>query len=143
MTANDNSKYLPKHQRADGRRNKKLVARERQRFFNKVDEDSGFGCYYRVEKELQIPRATVRYWYLKLKAERDDPNHEPSQVGGQRFEGTIKIWERPVVRQYIVEYLTAFPYSTLQNVANELSFCLERNVTRRVCLLFIFSFANF
>lgn len=110
-----------------------VVSRERQRYLDRVEEDSSFGCYYRVEKDLEIHRATVRYWYLKKKREREDPVHEGARCGGYRF-STVKIWERASVRQYIIEFLTAFPYSTLENLAKELTFCLDRNVTRKVRL---------
>jgi hypothetical protein len=46
--------------------------------------------------------------------------------------GTFEIWEKPVVFTYIVEFLTAFPNSKLLQIANELSFCFDRNVTRKV-----------
>jgi hypothetical protein len=119
------------YQRSDGRRNKMIVTRERMRYISKIFEDSSYGCYYRVEKDLEIPRSTVRYWFLKTSQERGQFDLHESDCGGQRS-GTFQVWERPVVRQYIVEYLAAFPYSTLTHLAKELSFCMDRNVTRKV-----------
>jgi hypothetical protein len=119
------------YKRANGARNKTIVTRERQRYVAKVLEDHTLGCYHRVEKELEVPRATIRYWFLKSAQERGEILLHESECGGQRS-GIFQVWERPVVRQYIVEYLTAFPYTSLNQLANELSFCLDRHVTRKV-----------
>jgi hypothetical protein len=115
------------YQRADGRR-KMIVSRERQRYVSKVREDSTFGCYSRVERELNVHRATIRYWFLKRS---ENQCHESGSCGGRRS-GTFEILENPVVQQYMIEFLTAFPNSTSNQIADELSFCFSRNVSRRV-----------
>lgn len=128
MNTHNKSEKKLTYQRSDGRRNRSIVSRERHRLASKVAEDSSFGCYYRVEEELGVSRATVRYWFLKKK-NQDNLHEEP--CGGYRS-GTFQIWERPVVRSYLVEFLTAFPGSTLIKIAKELSYCFSRNVTRKV-----------
>lgn len=115
--------------RADGRRHKMIVARERQRYVSKVREDETYGCYSRVERNLEVPRATIRYWFLKWL--ENQTTHETRSCGGRRF-GTFEILEKPVVHQYLIEFLTAYPNSTSSQIANELSFCFSRKVTRRV-----------
>jgi hypothetical protein len=116
------------YDRADGRRSKMIVSRERERYVSKVSEDISFGCYSRVERDLNVPRATIRYWYLKS---WEDHSHESGSCGGWRS-GTFQIWEQPIVQQYIVEFLTAFPNSTIAHISNELSYCFSRNVSKRV-----------
>jgi hypothetical protein len=103
-----------------------IVARERERYVSKVLEDNTFGCYSRAERDLNVPRATIRYWYLK-----SEDQHESGSCGGRRF-GTFEIWEQPIVQQYIVEFLTAFSNSTIAHISYELSYCFSRNVSKRV-----------
>ena len=105
-----------------------VISRERARYVSKVNEDNTFGCYSRVERELNVPRATVRYWYLRSEILA---NHGSGSCGGRRS-GTFEIWEKPVVHQYLIEFLAAFPNSTLNQIAEEFSFCFSRNVSRRV-----------
>jgi hypothetical protein len=128
MNTNNNSEKKKTYQRADGRRNKAIVSRERRRYVSRVSLDNSFGCYYRVEQELDIPRATVRYWYLKKKNAQDQ--HEVPC--GSKRTGIFFAWEKPVVQSYLIEYLTAFPCSTLNQLATELSSCFSRKVTRKV-----------
>lgn len=130
------------NQRSEGKssykrvnRNQMIVSRERRRYTEFVLSNPTFGKYYRVEQELGVPRATVRYWYLKRQTEHQDL-HELA-CGGYR-ERTFRSWERPVIGKYIVEFLTAYPKSTLQTVADELSTCLSRNIHRKVFLNLIF-----
>ena len=110
-----------------GKRNEMLANRERDRFVKKVCEDPSFGCYYRVEQDLEVPRSSVRYWVLKSQ----DRDFHGLTCGGNRHKA-IKDWEKPIVQQYVVEYLNAFPYSNLKQLASELCRCFERNVTPRV-----------
>lgn len=127
------------YQRADGRRIKKIASRERDRYVSKIQEDTSYGCYYRVEQELNVPRATVRYWHKKS----EDPRFHAQPHGRLQYScGTFKIWERPVVKQHIIEFLTAYPNSTLIQISNELSYCFSRQVTRKVRFRFFFFFLN-
>ncbi len=112
-----------------------LVSRERNRLVSRVGEDEGYGCYYRVEQDLDVHRASVRYWWLKSQ----DPTFHANSCGGKRH-GVFEDWEKIAVKQYVVEFLTAFPHSNLAEIANEISHCFTRTVTPRVFILFVFSF---
>jgi hypothetical protein len=132
-TTGNKSQKNSTYQRSNGRRNKMIVSRERRRYIDMVSADSSYGCYYRVEQDLHVPRATVRYWYQKKQDARDADLHE-LPCGGQR-NGVFEVWERPVVRQYIGDFLAAYPTSTVSQIAAELSRCFKRKVTNRVCLI--------
>ncbi len=120
-------KKVNTYNRADGRRNKMLVSRERHRLVQRVNEDSSFGSYYRVEQELNVPRSSIRYWVIKS----SDPHFHKGSCGGKRS-GTFADWEKSVLHQYIVEFLDVHPHSNLQVIAKELTLCFYRNVSVKV-----------
>jgi hypothetical protein len=51
-----------KGQKADGRRAKTALNNERMLIIEKLTEDFSYGCYSRVEREINQNRAKVRYW---------------------------------------------------------------------------------
>ncbi len=57
-----------------------------------IEEQGAFGAYSRVEDELDIHRALVRYWFIK----NYDPIFHNKGVGGYRY-SRFQPWEKPVV----------------------------------------------
>lgn len=70
----------------------------------------------------------MRYWFLKNAL----GNHSGS-IGGAR-KGTFSVEEKPIVLEYVIQYLACFQYSTLNDVARELTEAFKKNVSQKVNL---------
>jgi hypothetical protein len=134
---------LHRQPRADGRREKAIVFAERDRLVLRVLEDPVYGAYSRVEAEQGMSyaislmdstqtkgthRARVRYWFLKNSL---GANFHGGAIGGRR-RATFSLEEKPVVKEYLVQYFAAFPNATLIMAGEELTEAFQREVSRKV-----------
>ncbi len=113
------------HGKAYGVRIKNDVLWKRRHVTKKVleclKEGGGkYGAYSRTEKDLNIHRAAIRYWFLKSL----DPTFHNKGAGGSR-KSTFELWETAVVREYVIEFFKAFPSTSIKELALFLTVCLR------------------
>jgi hypothetical protein len=89
-------------------------------------------CFENFTFTLGVHRAQVRYWFLKAAIGKQ---FRGQSVGGRR-KGTFDVGEKPIVHEYLVQYFAAFPKSTLQNAADELTAAFNRSVGKKVNVYF-------
>jgi hypothetical protein len=99
---------------------------EKKVIVEKVKEDLTYGCFSRTERDIKVPRAKARYWFIK---DRDQTFHAQTCGGLRKNNRTFEPWEKPVVFRAVIDFLEQYPHSTLQDISNELSFCFLRNVS--------------